>query len=91
MSDAVHRLGDDPGVAASDIYDAWLDGRRHARMTGDGDGERLEQGRRRRSPSHDGYISGKNLELAPGKRIVQAWRTSAISRRDAGVADDRVP
>ena len=24
----------------------------------------------------DGYISGYNLELVPGKRIVQAWRAS---------------
>ena len=24
----------------------------------------------------DGYISGRNLELAPPSRIVQAWRTS---------------
>ena len=24
----------------------------------------------------DGYISGRNLELVPGERIVQSWRTS---------------
>ncbi len=25
---------------------------------------------------HDGQITGRNLELVPGKRIVQAWRVS---------------
>ena len=27
----------------------------------------------------DGYILGKNLELEPGKRIVQTWRTTEFS------------
>jgi len=27
----------------------------------------------------DGYISGRNLELVPGERIVQSWRTSEFS------------
>lgn len=26
--------------------------------------------------AYDGYISGKNLELAPGKKIVQSWASS---------------
>jgi uncharacterized protein YndB with AHSA1/START domain len=56
------------------IYDAWLDGRAHSEMTG-GKAE---------ASSHvgdaftawDGYIAGKNLELVPGERIVQSWRTT---------------
>ena len=27
----------------------------------------------------DGYITGRNLELVPGERIVQSWRTSDFS------------
>ncbi len=27
----------------------------------------------------NGYIHGKNLELEPGKRIVQSWRTSEFN------------
>ena len=30
----------------------------------------------------DGYIFGKNLELQPGKRILQAWRTSEFEDND---------
>jgi activator of HSP90 ATPase len=29
-----------------------------------------------------GYISGKNLKLVPGKRIVQAWRTTEFAATD---------
>ena len=57
-----------------EVYDAWLSSDGHTRMTG--------------SPAHataqagaafdawDGYIRGTNLELEPGRRIVQSWRTS---------------
>lgn len=31
----------------------------------------------------DGYISGKNVELVPGKRIVQTWRTTEFTRTQA--------
>jgi uncharacterized protein YndB with AHSA1/START domain len=62
------------------IYDAWLDSDGHSKMTG--------------SPAHatakigdsfdawDGYISGRNLELEPGKRIVQSWRGSSYKDSD---------
>ncbi|WP_442508387.1 SRPBCC domain-containing protein [Novipirellula sp. SH528] len=30
----------------------------------------------------DGYISGKNLELEPGRRIVQSWRGSSYKDSD---------
>ncbi len=30
----------------------------------------------------DGYISGKNLELQPGKRILQSWRGSSYKDSD---------
>ena len=56
-----------------EIYRAWLDSAAHAAMTGGGaevsdkTGEAFE--------AWDGYISGGNLELEPGARILQAWRT----------------
>ena len=62
------------------IYDAWLNGDGHTQMTG--------------SPAHatanvgdsfdawDGYISGRNLELTPGRRIVQSWRAASYQDTD---------
>ncbi len=62
------------------IYEAWLDSEGHTKMTG--------------SPAHitdkvgdafdawDGYISGRNLELVPGKWIVQAWRGKDYTEAD---------
>lgn len=56
------------------IYDAWLSSKGHTEMT---DGE--AKGNAKVGSvftAWDGYIEGKNLELEPGKRIVQSWRTS---------------
>jgi uncharacterized protein YndB with AHSA1/START domain len=57
-----------------DVYDAWLDAEEHAAFTGDEascdphvDGA---------FSAWDGYITGRNLVLEPGQRIVQAWRTT---------------
>jgi uncharacterized protein YndB with AHSA1/START domain len=59
------------------IYAAWLDSRGHSDMTG---------GKAEASPrigdgftAWDGYISGKTLELVPGERIVQSWRTTRFT------------
>lgn len=55
------------------IYEAWLSSPGHSQMTGGGAsitskiGDEFE--------AWNGYIHGKNLELEPGKRIVQSWRT----------------
>ena len=65
---------------ARDIYDAWLDGRRHSAMTG-----AKAKGSTRVGGSFsawDGYASGKNMELVPGERIVQSWRTSDFAADD---------
>ena len=37
----------------------------------------------------DGYISGRNVELIPGERIVQTWRTSefGVSDPDSNLED----
>lgn len=60
-----------------EVYDAWLDGDEHAAMTG---GEATcDATVGGRFTAWDGYIEGKNLELEPGRRIVQSWRTSEFS------------
>jgi activator of HSP90 ATPase len=68
-------------ASPDEIYDAWLDSDGHTKMTG--------------SPAHatakvgdsfdawDGYISGRNLQLESGKRIVQSWRGSSYKDSDA--------
>ena len=54
------------------VYEAWLDPKKHALMTGaatsdEGDGA---------FTAWDGYISGRTLSASPFKKIVQSWRTS---------------
>ena len=64
-------------ASAQEIYEAWLDSLAHTEMTGseaimsDEVGDEVA--------AWDGYISGRNLELVPGERIVQSWRTAEFS------------
>ncbi len=64
-------------ASPQDIYDAWLDSRGHSAMTGG----KATQSRQAGDPvtAWDGYISGRNLELIPGRRIVQTWRTTQFT------------
>ena len=62
------------------IYEAWLDGAAHSAMTG-GEAEASNQLGVPHS-AWDNYITGKNLDLAPGTRIVQTWRTSQLAADD---------
>ena len=57
-----------------EIYEAWLDSLSHTEMTGGEASMSDEVGAE--VSAWDGYISGRNLELVPGARIVQSWRTS---------------
>ena len=74
-------------IAASPrkVYDAWIDPRRHAAFTA----SRTTGGTRVGDPftAWDGYIQGIHLELVPGRRIVQAWRTTEFP---AGSQDSRL-
>jgi uncharacterized protein YndB with AHSA1/START domain len=56
------------------VYQAWLDGREHAAFTGSAAEVDARVGGR--FTAWDGYIEGSNLELEPGRRIVQSWRTT---------------
>lgn len=72
-------------ASPDEIYSAWLSTDGHTEMTGgeahasDDPGAEFD--------AWDGYISGKNLELEPGKRIVQSWRTSQF---EAGEPDSQI-
>ncbi len=74
-------------IAASPrkVYDAWVEPGRHAAFTE----SRATGGTRAGDPfsAWDGYIKGVHLELVPGRRIVQAWRTSDFP---AGADDSRL-
>jgi uncharacterized protein YndB with AHSA1/START domain len=60
-----------------DIYDTWLDSRGHSAMTG---GKAMQSAKVGATiNAWDDYITGKNLHLEPGKRIVQTWRTTQFT------------
>ena len=67
-------------VNAKIIYNAWLSSQEHENMTG-GEAECSDSVGGSFS-AWDGYISGENLTLDPGKRIVQSWRTSEFKESD---------
>ncbi|MFZ1023604.1 MAG: SRPBCC domain-containing protein [Thermoplasmata archaeon] len=57
-----------------ELYDAYLDSRRHARITGQS--AHMSRSVGSKFSAGDTYISGYNLDLIPARRIVQAWRAS---------------
>jgi len=67
-------------ATAQEIYEAWLDSLSHSEMTG-GTAKMSDQIGDEVS-AWDDYISGRNLELVPGERIVQTWRTSEFGDED---------
>lgn len=67
------------------VYEAWLDSKAHTEMTGGA--ARVNPRKGGKFSAWDGYITGKNLELEPGRRILQAWRTSEFPQ---GSPDSRL-
>lgn len=64
-------------VKADKLYKAWLNGKEHSLFTGaEAKASDKVNGK---FTAWDGYIEGKNLELVPGKKIVQSWRTSEFA------------
>jgi activator of HSP90 ATPase len=63
-----------PSVKPQQIYDAFLDGKKHSQMTGGKATADAHVGGK--FTAWDGYISGTNLELDPGRKIVQTWETT---------------
>ena len=64
-------------ATAQDIYETWLDSLGHSEMTGSDAIMSDEVGAE--VSAWDGYITGRNLELVPGERIVQSWRTTKFT------------
>jgi activator of HSP90 ATPase len=63
------------------IYDAWLSSEGHAHITG-GEQAQISAAVGDTFTVWNGFITGKNLELEPGKRIVQSWRTTRFTDAD---------
>ena len=57
-----------------EVYDALLDPKKHSAFTGSKATGKARVGAK--FTAWDSYISGKNLELEKGKRIVQEWITT---------------
>ena len=63
-----------PGVTPEIVYKALMDSEMHGAFTCSP--AKIEPKVGGKISAWDGYITGKNLELEPGKRIVQEWKTS---------------
>lgn len=61
-------------VKAEKLYKAWLDSKQHSLFTGAS--AKASAKVNGKHSAWDGYISGKNIELKAGKKIVQSWRTT---------------
>jgi uncharacterized protein YndB with AHSA1/START domain len=61
-------------ASPSEVYDAFVDAKKHSAFTGSKATSDPRVGGK--FTAWDGYISGKNLELENGKRIVQEWATT---------------
>jgi activator of HSP90 ATPase len=57
-----------------EVYDALLDPKKHSEFTGSKATGKAKVGAK--FTAWDGYISGRNIELEKGKRIVQEWVTT---------------
>ena len=61
-------------AAPKKVYDAWLNGKEHSAFTG---GKATASAKvKGKFSAWDGYITGVNIDLKAGKKIVQAWRTT---------------
>ena len=56
------------------LYELYMDQKKHALVTGAQAKITSKEGTT--YSAHDGYITGKNLQLVPGRLIVQSWRAS---------------
>jgi len=74
MADVIHQEID---IKASPkrIYEALMDSKQHADFTANGAAD-ISRDAGGTFTCHGGAISGRNIELVPDKRIVQAWRVA---------------
>lgn len=62
-----------PNASPEQIYEAFMDAKKHSEFTGSKATSNPKVGGK--FTAWDGDISGKNLELEEGKKIVQEWKT----------------
>ena len=67
-------------VSPEVLYNAWLDGKQHSKMTGGEATASIEEGDN--FIAWEGYIRGVNKKLTPHSKIVQSWRTSEFKESD---------
>jgi len=72
-------------VTPDQLFRAWLDSREHTRFTGGV--AHIDPSVGGRFSAWDDYITGRTLEIEPGRRIVQAWRTAEFP---LGAPDSRL-
>ena len=56
------------------VYDAFMDEKQHSAVTGGQ--STIDQREGGLATMHDGQIMARNIELEPGRKIVQAWRVA---------------
>jgi activator of HSP90 ATPase len=61
-------------AAPEEVYDALLDPKKHSAFTGSPATTSAKVGAT--FTAWEGYVTGKNLELVRGKKIVQEWKTT---------------
>jgi activator of HSP90 ATPase len=61
-------------VSAAEVYEALMDSRKHARLTGSS--ARISRKILGAFSTFGGYASGINLDLVPHRKITQSWRAS---------------
>ena len=59
-------------AAPHEVYEALMDSQKHAEFSSSPAAISREVGGE--YSAYDGYITGKNLELVPDRKIVQSWR-----------------
>jgi activator of HSP90 ATPase len=64
-------------ITANKLYSAWLSSKEHTLFTGAE--AKLSNKVNGKYTAWDEYISGKNVELVPGKKIIQTWRTTEFA------------
>ena len=62
------------------LYDLYMDSKKHSQSTGEAAKILNKEGAA--FTAYSGYITGKNLQLVPGKSIVQAWRSKDFTKSD---------
>lgn len=62
------------------LYDLYMDSKLHSLVTGDTAKITKKEGAA--FTAYGNYIAGKNLQLVPGKLIVQSWRGTDFKKAD---------